>query len=289
MKTKLFQLSTLILISILFAVTSCQKNSDSNYAGSEKGKLVVKLTDAPFPIDLIDKALVTIDKIEIRSTADSLNSDEKLGISSFIVISEKTQQFNLLDLRNGITADLLELSIDTGTYDLIRMHVVEGEIILKDGTTFNMKIPGGKNSSLKIKIKPELVVEGGITNEVLLDFDVSKSFIVQGSVKAKKGIKGFMFKPVIRAVSQAISASVMGKVVDGAGVPLGGASVQILQGDSIMTSSLTNPAGEYVMIGIPAGTYKMVGEKEGYTTLKVDGVLVEPKHRTVQNFELIKQ
>jgi len=282
-------MSMLILASFLMVVTACQEISDGNSIGSSKGNLVVKLTDAPFPVDLIDKALVTIDKIEIRSTADSLEDKEDSGISSFIVLSEKTQQFNLLDLRNGITADMLEMTIDTGSYDLIRMHVVEGKIILKDGTTFNLKIPGNDGGSLKIKISPELVVEGGVTNEVLLDFDVSKSFNVQGNIKSKKGIKGFMFKPVVRAVSQKQCASVTGKVVDNTGALIEQANVQILKGDSVLTSSLTDKKGEYAMIGIPAGTYKMICEKEGYTTQEKTGIPVEPKHKTIQNFELSKK
>lgn len=282
-------MSTLILASFLMVVTSCQESLDKNAIGSTKGNLVVKLTDAPFPVDLIDKALVTIDKIEIRSTADSLVKGEDLENSSFIVLSEKTQQFNLLDLRNGITSDMLEMTIDTGSYDLIRMHVVEGKIILKDGTTFNLKIPGGSANGLKIKISPELVVEGGITNEVLLDFDVSKSFSVQGNIKAKNGIKGFMFKPVVRAVSQKQCASITGKVTDSTGALIEQANVQILKGDSVLTSSLTDKKGEYVMIGIPAGTYKMICEKEGYTPREKAGIEVEPKHKTIQNFEISKK
>ena len=290
----------ILLASALFVVTACQEslmNADNNSPAN--GKLVVKLTDAPFPVDLIDKALVTIDKIEIRQAdnhqkadtlkADNKKSDEDMEVSSFIVISEKTQQFNLLDLRNGITADLLEMTIDTGTYDLIRMHVVEGKIILKDGTTFNLKIPGDKSGSLKIKIDPELVVKDGVTNEVLLDFDVSKSFIIQGNIKAKKGIKGFLFNPVIRAVSQNQCASVQGKVKDSKGAPIELASVQILKGDSILTSSITDKKGEYTMIGIPAGTYKMICEKEGYKTVNIDKIQIESKHKTTQNFDLNKE
>lgn len=281
MKRRFFQLSMILLVSALFGLTACQENSDTLEAN--KGRLVVKLTDAPFPIDLIAQAAVTIDKIEIRKATDSMIEEEEEGINPFIVLSQETQHFNLLDLRNGITADLLTMAIDTGKYDLIRLHVTEAQLVLKDGTTFKLKVPG---NGIKIKINQGLVVEGGITNEVLMDFDVSKSFAIQGNVTAKDGIKGFIFKPVVRAVSEQKSSGISGKVVDTTGAPIAQASVELIQGDTVLTSSLTNEAGEYTMIGIPEGTYKMVGGKEGFTTQDVADVQVILKHKTIQNFEL---
>ncbi|HET6559711.1 MAG TPA: DUF4382 domain-containing protein [Prolixibacteraceae bacterium] len=287
MKTKLIQLTMILLASALFGLTACQKDSESMEAG--KGKLVVKLTDAPFPVDLVDQALVTIDKIEIRLAADSLLEGEEMESSSFIVLSEETMQFNLLELRNGITAEMLAMHIDTGSYDMIRMHVVESEIILKDGTSYTMKVPGGSSSGLKIKIIPALSIEGNETSEVLLDFDVSKSFVVLGNVKAKDGIKGFTFKPVIRAVWQEVSASIEGKVVDAEGAPLKEAYVQVIQADTVFTSALTNEAGEYAVIGIPVGAYQMVCEKEGFVSEVVDVVEVEKGIKTVVNFEMLAE
>lgn len=287
MKTKLIQLTMILLASVLFGLTACQEESESMEAG--KGKLLVKLTDAPFPVDLVDQALVTIDKIEIRPAADNLLEDEGTESSSFIVLSEETMQFNLLDLRNGITAEMLAMHIDTGSYDMIRLHVVESEIILKDGTSFPITVPSGSSSGLKIKITPALSVESDETSVVLLDFDVSKSFVVQGNVKAHNGIKGFTFKPVIRAVWQKVSASIEGTVVNAEGTPLKEAYVQVIKADTVFTSALTNEAGEYAMIGIPAGTYNLVCEKEGFITEAFDSLEVEKGLKSVVNFEMLTE
>lgn len=287
MKRRIIQFTMLLLVSAFLGLTACQDNSDDIEAG--KGRVVVKLTDAPFPIDLVDKAMVTIDKIEIRSTAVSLNASEEIENSTFIVLSEETQTFNLLDLRNGITADLLAMNIDTGSYDMIRMHVVEGQVVLKDGTSFKLKVPGGSTGGLKIKIAPELVVEGGVTNEVLLDFDVSKSFVIQGNVKTQIDAKTLIFKPVVRAVSHKMTSGIAGKVVGVTGAPIAEAYVQVIHADTVYTSALTNASGEYAMIGIPAGTYKMVCEKEGFSSVTVEAVKVELKGKTIQKFELAAQ
>lgn len=285
MKTRVIQFTMILLASVFFGLTSCQEDTESMEAG--KGKLVVKLTDAPFPVDLVDQALVTIDRIEIRRSSDSLEGDQELEGSSFIVLSEETMQFNLLELRNGITADMLAMHIDTGSYDMIRLHVVESEIILKDGTSFPLTIPSGMSSGLKIKISPALSIEGNETSVVLLDFDVSKSFVVQGNVKLNNGIKGFTFKPVIRAVWQEVSASIEGKVVDETGAPVKEAYVQVIQADTLFTSALTNEAGQYAVIGIPVGTYNLVCEKEGFLTDSVAVIDVERGMKTVVNFEML--
>lgn len=297
---KLAKLSMMILAISVFFATSCQEITDINETGS--GKLVLKLTDAPFPIDLIDQALVTIDKIEIRSAIDSDDEGElsyqnqNQGSSTneqimenhpFIVLSEETQEFNLLSLTNGITSDLIQMEIGTGEYDMIRMHIVDAKVILKDGREFALKIPSGTESGLKIQIEPELVVEDGVVNEVLLDFDVSKSFIVQGNANSKAGVKGFIFKPVIRAVSQKQCSRVEGMVYEGENTPVEQAHVQIMQGDSILTSSFTDEDGNYAMIGIPEGSYTMICEKEGYGTVTVTGVEVDAEYKFVQNIKLV--
>ena len=287
--------ASMILAAVVLFVTSCQDITDINETGS--GKLVVKLTDAPFPVDLVDQALVTIDKIEIRSSIDSeceggseyqnQNQGEDCEGYSFIVLSEETQEFNLLALTNGITADLLEMEIGTGEYDLIRMHVTDARIILTDGQEFDLTIPSGSQSGLKIKIEPELVVEDGVVNEILLDFDVSKSFIVQGNANSKAGIKGFIFKPVIRAVSQKQCSRVEGMVYEGDDTPVEEAFVQLMQGDSVLTSSFSDEDGNYALIGIPAGTYIMKCEKEGYGTVTLTGLEVTTEQKTIQNIQLV--
>lgn len=291
---KLVKKSLMLFAGILILTTACNQLPKTEEIGAiGTGNVVLKLTDAPFPVSLVDKAMVTIDTIKIRTalamSSNGKGSDkktEKDGV--YTVLSNKVQEFNLLDLRNGITSDLLDITIGAGSYDLITMHVTAAKVILKDGTEYQMKIPGGSKSGLKIKLVPELVVESGVVNEVLLDFDVSKSFIAQGNMKAKHGIKGFIFNPVIRAMVEKHSGSVFGKVFENDTILIENAHVQILRADTIFSSALTDNKGKYVMIGIPAGNYKMVCEKDGYTSVQADQVIVKAKGKTAQNFKLTK-
>jgi len=272
----------MVLAGIMILATSCEKIG--------KGTVVLKLTDAPFPVSLVDQALVTIDKIEIRAVAPETATEmEADNLSLYTVLYEgEGKEFNLLDLQNGVTAELLSLDIEVGSYDLIRLHVADAEIILNDGTNFDLKIPGGTTSGLKIKLSPELVVESDVESEVVLDFDVSKSFIVQGNTKNPDQIKGFLFKPVVRAMVQKYSGIIEGKVSENETTPIAEAHVQILRADTVYSSALTDETGAYALIGLPAGTYKMVCEKEGYTAVTVDQVIVKAREKTVQNFTLVK-
>lgn len=282
----LVRVSMMLLAGILIFVTACNENDDSAKAG--KGTVVIKLTDAPFPVSLVDQALVTIDKIEIRSTVEVENAEGEIENETlYTVLFEGEKVVDLLDLQNGITTDLLSMDIEAGSYDLIRMHVTSSEVILKDGTSFDLKIPSGSASGLKIKITPELVVESGVESEVLLDFDVSKSFMVQGNMNTPAGIKGFMFKPVIRAMCQKYSGVIEGKVFENVTTPVAEAHVQIIVADTVYSSALTDATGSYSLIGLPAGSYKMVCEKEAYTPVLVDLVTVKARETTVQDFLLI--
>lgn len=282
-KNSLFTIA-LLALSTLFVACSQDDNNIENLDG--KGRLTVNITDAPFPIDIVDKTVVTIDRISIGSVAEG----EEDG--NFMVLSEEEHEIDLLDLTNGVTLELASVDIDAGTYDEIRLHVVDAEVILKDGTEFDLKIPSGSTSGLKIKIAPAVTIEEGMESSVLLDFDVSKSFVMQGNMDTPAGIKGFLFKPVIRCVFEGFTGQIKGTVTDTSLVVLPNALVKVwnltpeMEPDTVVTSGFTNETGYYKIIGLPEGTYHMTGELEDYETLLIEEVVVEPKVTTTVDFEL---
>ena len=93
-----------------------------NQHGDQLGHLVIKLTDAPFPFDMIASATVNITKVEIRKVTEG----EEDGYPYInLPLPQDSNGFNLLELRNGIKADLVEMGIEPGYYDLIRLYVVK--------------------------------------------------------------------------------------------------------------------------------------------------------------------
>ena len=62
------------LAFLLVAFISCSEDSSSDSL-KETGTLMVQLTDAPFPYDLVAEANVTVFKVEARQTNEE-DSDE---------------------------------------------------------------------------------------------------------------------------------------------------------------------------------------------------------------------
>jgi len=276
----------MFLAGILVLTTSCTQN-DSEGIGGGKGNLTLLLTDAPFPSTLVDETIVTIDKIEIRSTTAATATTTT--DSQYTVLYEgEGKSFNLLDLQNGVTEELANVDLEAGSYDLIRMHVVKAEVVLKDGTSYDLKIPSGSTSGIKITITPELLVESGVESTILLDFDVSKSFIVQGNPKTPAGVKGFLFKPVLRAVCQQFTGVIAGKVSENPTTPVANATVEILRADTVYTSAQTDATGAYSLVGLPALTFKLVCSKDGYNAVTVNDVIVKTKETTIVDITMGK-
>lgn len=275
----------LTVSTILFA--SC---SDDNDGGQKTGTMAVHLTDAPFPYDLVAEANVTITKIDARNKTVEEDSTAEGDIerdSPFVVLMEEEVSLNLLNLTNGITETLANIDVPVGTYDLVRVYISEASIILNDGTSYELTIPSGSSSGLKVFIDPGITVAGGLTSDLLLDFDVSRSFIPLGGIE---NVTGFNFNPVIKASNLSTAGTLTGAVtiLDGeTSVGLEGATITVFNGEEMVTSTLTDVDGTYTVMGLDAGTYAIKAEINGYTARTVEGVGIVAANQTTQNFELV--
>ena len=265
------------LACLIVVATSCEKKT-GNSTGPGNGTLKVSITDSPFPMDYIASATVTVVRAEIRPAGEA--------DTSFITIFNDSATFDLMDLRNGITDELSRTEIPAGSYDEMRLYVTSASLTLTGGETFNLKVPSGSTSGLKIKVDPPIDVQGGLTSELVLDFDLSRSFVVEGNFNTPAGIKGFIFKPVIRAVNASTSGRVEGMVTDTTGSALSNVTVWV-QKDTLVAASLTDSTGFYRIIAIPAGAYDVSASMESYETSDVQGVTVTAGNSTRQDFVLV--
>ena len=265
--------TTLLLILFSFIlINGCKKDENGG------GNLIIKITDDPFPANLVKEANVTISKIEIREQ----NKGEG---DPYITLVETPFSINLLELRNGLTAELPEFNVPIGVYDHIRLYISEASAKLKNGTTYNLTVPSGAQTGIKIFIKPSIQVQGGLTAELILDFDVNKSFVALGNFNSSGGIEGFHFKPVIRAVNSSTAGRIVGTVSDTSFNYLSDASVWIKQ-DTIISFTITDTLGFYALIGIPAATYSIYATKMDYDTITYSNVEVIGGNQTLQDFIL---
>ena len=289
-----FNIFSVVLIAFSALFISC---SDNNGSHSDYGTLSVQMTDAPFPHDLVAEANVTIFKVDARYKGDLQldnqaieNTDTTIETDQekpFVVLMENEVQVNLLELTNGVTKTLVDKEVAVGTYDLIRVYVKGINIVLTNGMTYDLKVPSGSQTGIKIFIKPGITVNGGLTSDLLLDFDVSKSFVAKGG---GQDITGFNFKPVIKASNMSTAGTLTGmitEIIAEKSEGFEGAQVAVYVADTLNTTTFSDVDGGYMIMGLDAGWYTVEVEKEGYIMQTAEDVQINVANKTVQDFELI--
>ncbi|SNZ00505.1 DUF4382 domain-containing protein [Flagellimonas pacifica] len=289
------------ILATTLTFLNCSEDNNSGF-DSTTGKLTVQLTDAPFPFDMVAEANVTVFKVEARKVDDDMDenaeddsSEDDMGSdgnSPFIVLMEEEMDVNLLKLTNGVTEQLANLDVPVGTYDLIRIYVKGVNVVLADGRTFDLTVPSGQQTGIKVFIKPGITVAGGLSADLLLDFDVSRSFVPKGNIKTVDGIHGFNFKPVIKVSNLSTAGSLTGNVnslEDEIQMALEGVQISVLAADTLNTSGFSDADGNYTIMGLEAGTYKVFAELEGYVKNDTLEVQITAANKTVQDFQLEKE
>jgi hypothetical protein len=230
--------------------------------------LKVQLTDAP-SVEF-DSAIVEISTVTLLP----LEGDP-------IVITDAGGRFDLLELQNGVTAELGEVDIPAGDYRELRLVVTNAYVGLAPGFEFedgsterSLKVPSGAQSGIKVKLSSadadSMVPFVSITDDAVLvvDFDVSQNFKIQGNPNTPAGLKGVLFTPVLRAVVRDVAGSISGTVTSSAeGNPgIAGLTVQAtmdVNGDQVVATAVTDENGDYTISFLAPGTYEVV--VQGFT------------------------
>jgi hypothetical protein len=294
MKTGLIK----ITLCFLLILTGCVKSGSSE---DGVGTISIRLTDAPFPTDLIAEANVTIYKIEARTIGDEDYEEEYDNENgqggegeeenAYLLLMEEEITVNLLDLTNGVTENLVNAEIPSGVYDRFRVYVKGVNVVMNDeaNTTFDLKVPSGEQSGIKIMIKPPLVVTNGLSADLLFDFDVCKSFVPRGNIKNPENFNGFNFKPVIKVSNLTTTGTAFGAIstLEGeSAIPVGGAQVSVLQNGEEIRTTFSDDSGGYMIMGLEAGSYDISVDANGFLGQTAENVLVDAGNRTKVDFEI---
>jgi hypothetical protein len=175
--------------------------------------VTVLLTDAP--IDYIDEAWVDIGEV-ILVPADS---------GGHVVLSEDgtAGPVNLLELQDAATQILADVDIEPGSYSQLRLIVESASVSLADGHTFrdgstekDLVVPSGAQTGIKLILRgpsgddPLEIPPGDLM--LVVDFDASQSFRIQGNPETPAGIQGMHFQPTLRVVVMDVAGSISGTV-----------------------------------------------------------------------------
>jgi len=291
-----FKKSALALLSVLslILVAACEDSvgvadvvpGDENPGDGAPQVALVRIVMTDAPVDYIAEALVDIGQVSL------VPGDE----SGHVVISEDgTDGFvNLLDFQDAATTPIGEAEIEPGDFSQIRMIVEAAHVRLKEGYAFrdgttemSLKVPSGAQSGIKLNLHdaddggPVAIVPGETV--LVLDFDVSRSFVLNGNFETPAGVHGVIFKPTLRVVAMDVAASISGVVttaldgvsVEGLTVTAEPTDAGTVEGYQTMAgTAITDADGAYTIHFLVPGTYEV--------TVAVDeGLGTEPASRSV--------
>ena len=229
MKTKL--LFPFLLCSLAF-FSSCDDEKDS----SGTARMEVRMTDSPG-----DYAKVNVDIQSVQVHKETTDDG-----SGWVTLDEINPGiYNLLDFANGRDTLLASANLPAGNISQIRLILGDDNSLeLKDGTTVPLKTPSGQTSGVKLQLNADL--EPDVTYMVLLDFDAAKSVVARGNGQ-------YNLKPVVRTITQAIAGGIKGKVIPAEYQP----GIYVISADNDTIGGFTNSAGDFLIKGVPSGTYKV--------------------------------
>lgn len=168
------------------ALVGCDSAGTEEDETSAGGTVNVQLTDAP--LDGVVEAHVTIEEVVL------------VGEEGRFTLSDETQEFDLLELQNGVTADLADAEVPEGEYEQLRLILgEEATLVFDDGSETNLKVPSGPQTGIKINLPDFEIDEDADAADIVIDFDAAKSF-----VKAGKSGK-WIFKPTLKAKTIALN------------------------------------------------------------------------------------
>ena len=167
MKTK--SLLLLIPVIIILSVFSCQKDSDTT-------TLRVMMTDAPA---LWEEVNIDLERVEIKLARDT---------NSWVSMQTNAAIYDLLGLQNGVDTLIAQASFQsTEIVKEIRLVLGTDNTIKVDGQVFELTVPSGAESGLKIKVNKDLNAD---IETLTIDFDAQLS--------VNTGPQGYILMPVLR-------------------------------------------------------------------------------------------
>lgn len=241
-------ISALTLITVMAFFAACTSDDEKQNA-----RLEVWLTDGPGDFQEV--------KIDVRGV--EIHSSPNDNGEGWVSLDTEAGIYDVLKIANGEETLLSSMEVPAGRISQIRLVLGENNTVVVDGTESGMTIPSGSQSGLKLQVHETLAE--GVVYKITLDFDVARSIVQTGG-------GAHILKPVIRLISEAQTGAIKGIVDPAASTP----AIYAIAGEDTVGTTYTDEAGNFLLRGIPAGTYTVTFEpNENYSKHQVDNVAVE--------------
>lgn len=252
----------LLALSLLALAAGCGSANDH-------GTVALLVTDAPVPFELVRSATVSIDRITVDGGPYSL-------VPPRVIYEGEPIDIELTSLRNGVLRHILSRNLPPMTYRRMHVRFSGAELELSNGRVFrtangSLRLPDAAGNGLEVTIETPMKVTDGHWSRILLDIDVPRSFVPQGTVNLLAA-ESVMLEPLLHAVRPGLTGEVRGVVSHlnelGELVPVSDATLYFLPSGTenlgmAAGSTGTDPDGSYAKLGLHPGTYDVVAMKAG--------------------------
>lgn len=255
-------LKTLIVACVLCA--GCSKEPTSSLYTAE---LFVKLIDGPGKLERLE---LVFQRIELHSA----NMPNDLA---WRVISEESQTYEILSLRNGNFQWLIAEKIPPGSYDKFKIVFNIGTVVI-DGTEYRLE-PDASIAQGAILDFP-FTVHDGETYQLTFDFNVAES------IKEKTTINTmYVLKPKIRIQPTLLAGSIAGQILDAdSTAAFATISTVISQTNDLVSTTSDSLTGSYELSDLPEGIYTVTLTPEDtlrFSPITIDSVVVHRQQKTL--------
>jgi hypothetical protein len=248
------------LLAIFSILASCSKEQSS---GSSTGPATIKifLTDHQTPV--FDSVFIDLQKLEVRM-------EDNTSDQGWINLSIQPGVYNILKFRNGLDTVFANGSVPSGSIRKIRLTLGSQNSVMRNGQSFPLRIKDQDQQQVVINISDDdmdRLEPGKLVS--WLDFDAGNSIRIDNSGGANNS--EFELRPKIKLFTKSNTGSIEGKILP----ENARAVVMAIQGADTATAIPENHEGEFKIMGLAAGNYKLFIEgQNGFLDSTINNVVV---------------
>jgi hypothetical protein len=193
--------AALLAVAASAALVACGGGGGSGPAAPATGTLRVALTDAP-ACGFVE-VNVTVERVRFHMSSTA--GDNDAGWVDIVVSPART--LNLLNLMNGVVAELGQTKLPAGQYTQVRLVLAPNRnTVMPDGMgSMPLDTPSGTQSGLKLT--PGFTVTPNQLTDLVIDFDACRSIVQRGN-------GSYGLKPVLSVIPRT-GAAIQGYVQAG--------------------------------------------------------------------------
>jgi len=269
-----------LALAIFFGCQDDSSDSGDSTNGAATETAAFRLTMIDAPVDDAEHVYMTVSKISVHpEDAGDTKGDEQEqnggqsgadepGYGSWIDLEIEPATYDLLELQNNAGVLLTDQELPVGDYNQIRLLLdcsdANAPTIVVGGESFALKIPSGCESGFKLP--GHFTVVQDQETALIMDFDARKSITLTGSDQ-------YILKPVVRIVQENQVGVISGLIVPAearAAVYAFETGAYTGAGDDpfaeAVNSTIAAEDGSFAIAALPAGTYDLVVQVQGYVT-----------------------